>query len=242
MRVWVYAICRDEKPIIGYFLRHYATFAENIIIYDDDSSDGTREEIAACPQAELRDWMGSDGLYDDEFLAFANEQWKEARGLADWVAWVDCDEFLYHQNILSVLERYYAEGVEVPQIDGYTMVSDHFPTTDGQIYDEIKTGFKDDIWSKKAIFRVHMHWNVGRHSIDTSQFTPVSSAAPEIKLLHYRALGLEYVKQRHRRNWERVPDRCRVMNMGNNTNPEYVGHHSVEWFSERIAETHPEVI
>lgn len=242
MSVWVYAICKDEKKIVGYFLRHYCTFCDKIIIYDGGSTDGTREEIAACPKAELRNWPGSEGIVDDEFMAFANEQWREAIGKTEWVAWVDLDEFLYCPNITQVLQRYLETGVNIPQIGGYTMVSRHFPTTDGQIYDEIKTGFPDGVWDKKAIFRENMIWNVGRHSINHPALRIVSSEYPEIKLLHYRALGADYVRWRHARNWARVPERCRALNLGTNTAPDAVGHHTIGWFEEVISKDWPEVI
>lgn len=232
MKVWLFCICRDERLIMPYFLRHYTPWVEKMIFWDDRSGDGTRELIAQCPKAELRDWPGYHGIDDAQFLDFANENWKEARCHADWVIWVDADEFIYHENILGVLNRYWAQDVEVPQIEGFTMVSDHFPTTKGQIYDEIRTGFRDGVWDKKAVFRVHMHWNIGRHSINLDKFNPKSSPEAEIKLLHYRCLGMDYLRWRHQRNWERVPEWCRKANLGTNCYPRYQGHHSVEWFAE----------
>lgn len=225
-----------------YFLRHYTPWVQKLIFYDGGSTDGTREIIQACPQAELRDWPGSQGMVDDEFTAFANEQWKEARGHAEWVVWVDCDEFVYHPDMRALLQRYLEAGINGPQIMGYTMVSDHFPTTDGQIYDEIKTGFSDDVWSKQAVFRDNICYNMGRHSINPQESGLRSSPTAELKLLHYRALGMDYVRDRHGRNWARVPEHCRRQNLGANTNPEYVGHHSVAWFEEMINRKWPEVI
>ena len=179
---------------------------------------------------------------DDKFLEFANEAWKEARGKADWIVFVDADEFLFHPAIKEVLRRYLADDVEVPQIQGYTMVSKSFPTTNGQIYDEVRTGFPDGIWSKPAIFRKHMWWTVGRHGPDYAQFNPRSSEHAEIKLLHYRGLGADYVRWRHARNWARVPERCRALNLGTNTAPDAVGHHTVGWFEEVISKDWPDVI
>jgi hypothetical protein len=232
MNVWLYAIVRNEARLMPYFIRHYMTFVDKLIFYDDQSDDGTRELIAACPQAELRNWPGSHGIVDDEFLNFANEQWKEAIGKGDWVAWVDGDEFLYHPTMRDLLEQYLKDGVELPQITGYTMVADHFPTTTGQIYDEIKTGFYDDAWSKPAIFRSNMRWNMGRHSYNSNFAVLRPSPRPEIKLLHYRCLGMDYLKERHARNWARVPEHCRRQNLGTNCAPEYHDHHSVSWFEE----------
>jgi hypothetical protein len=225
-----------------YFLKHYAPFVTKFIFFDEFSDDGTRDIIRSCHTAELRDWEHSSGIQDDKFLEFANEKWKEARGHADWVIWVDADEFLYHPAITDVLRRYLADDIEVPQIQGYTMVSKAFPTAPGQIYDEVRCGFPDDIWGKPAVFRKHMQWTVGRHGVDYHQFKPKNSAHPELKLLHYRALGVDYVRWRHFRNWQRVPERCRRLNLGANTNPEYVGHHSLAWFEEMIGREWPEVV
>jgi hypothetical protein len=132
------------------------------------------------------------------------------------------------------LENYLADGVEVPQVEGYTMVSKKFPTTSGQIYDEIRTGVRDGYWDKKAIFRGNIHYNVGRHSINLDVFNPKSSPTCEIKLLHYRCLGMDYVRRRHARNWARVPEHCRRLNLGSNTSPEWHDHHGLEWFEELV--------
>jgi hypothetical protein len=216
---------------------------DQLTFWDDQSTDSTRSLISACPKAILNDWPGEHGIVDDQFLDFANEQWKSARGNAHWVIWVDTDEFLYHPNILNVLEQYLNDGVDLPEIQGYTMVSDHFPTTSGQIYDEIKTGFQDDIWSKAVIFRGNMIWNVGRHSVNYDAFTPSKkSGRMDLKLLHYRALGWDYLEWRHRRNWERVPERCRQKNFGTNCSPGWQGHHGLDWFREIMARKLPEVI
>jgi len=242
LSIWLFCICRNERLIMPYFLKHYAPWVTKFIFYDDLSDDGTREIIRSCHTAEIRDWPGSSGINDDQFLEFANEQWKEARGKADWVIWVDADEFLYHPAIKEVLLRYLHEDIDVPQIQGFTMVSKAFPTAPGQIYDEVRTGFPDGIWSKPAIFRKHMHWTMGRHGPDYSLFNPKSSAHAEIKLLHYRALGVDYLRWRHARNWARVPERCRRLNLGTNTAPDAVGHHTVNWFIEQIEKDWPNVI
>lgn len=242
LSIWLFCVCKDEARIMPYLLRHYAPWVTKFVFYDGGSTDGTREIIRSCHTAELRDWQGSEGIVDDEFLAFANEAWKEARGKADWIVYIDADEFLYCPNIKEVLRRYLHEDVEVPQIQGYTMVSKEFPTTDGQIYDEVRTGFPDGIWGKPAIFRKHMQWTVGRHGVDFDNFNPKSSDHAEIKLLHYRALGAEYVAWRHTRNWARVPERCRSLNMGTNCAPGHSGHHGLDWFIEQIGKEWPDVI
>lgn len=232
MTIWLYCICRNEARLMPYVLRHYTTFVDRLEFFDDRSDDGTRELIAACPKAVLTDWPYESGIQDDKFLDFANRKWKDACGKADWIIWIDADEFIYHPRIRELLADYQQKGISMPLIAGYTMVSDHFPTTDGQIYDEIKTGVPDNRWCKPAVFRENMVWTVGRHGIDDHRFKPITSPTAEIKLLHYRCLGMDWLKERHARNWARVPDRCRSLAFGANTAPGYAGGHGVAWFQE----------
>jgi hypothetical protein len=39
-----------------------------------------------------------------------------------------------------------------------------------------------------------------------------------------------------------VPERCRRLNLGTNTAPDYTGHHGLAWFEEAIAKDWPDVI
>lgn len=260
MTIWLYCVCRDEALLMPYLLRHYGPWVDKLIFYDAGSTDGTREMIEAerlkmgDGKVELRDWPGSDALADDELQCFSSEQWREARGKADWVVWIDADEFLVRTEdggrrsesgaMRALLARYLVEGITVPHVEGYTMVSTVPPSGQGQIYDEIRTGFPDEPWSKPAIFqpRVEMKYNPGRHSMNTTDFVPVRGEKVEIKLLHYRALGIAYVRARHARNWARVPARCREHSYGVNTEPGHAGHHGASWFEEMIGRTWPEVV
>src|ERR1700722_20355846 len=60
LRIHVYSICWNERRMIEYFLRHYETFAERIVIYDDDSDDGTKEILLAHNKVEVRRFVRSD--------------------------------------------------------------------------------------------------------------------------------------------------------------------------------------
>lgn len=245
MTIWLYCIIRNEARLLPYFLRHYVTFVDRLEFFDDQSDDGTRDIIKACPKAVLSDWPGEHGIVDDQFLEFANQKWKEARGKADWVIWVDSDEFIYHPEILTVLARYMAQGVDVPLIEGYGMVSNAFPTTDGQIYGQISTGFRSPEWDKPEIFRTtcNMVWNVGRHSFNEQWMVPYkSSDRAEIKLLHYRYLGLDYVSERNRRNFSRQPERCKRLAYGDNVLPNATKAYSTNWFEHFRNQPFPNVI
>ena len=42
MKVWAYVIAWNEELMLPYYLRHYSTFCDKIIVYDNMSTDSTR--------------------------------------------------------------------------------------------------------------------------------------------------------------------------------------------------------
>jgi glycosyltransferase involved in cell wall biosynthesis len=231
MRAWVYTIVRDEALMLTYFLRHYQSFCEKVIIYDDQSTDGTRE-IAHEAGVELRDCPWS-GLDDIKAVALASTQYKEARGEADWVIWVDVDEFIYDRKLKQRLTEMMEIGITLPSVEGFSMVNFTPPTGDGQIYDEIKTGFPDSAYSKQCVFdpAIDISWTTGRHTALVT--AAVTNANLPLKLLHYRYLGPDWHLARNARNFSRLNAENRSRQHGMETYPNYQGLHSPAWYAQQ---------
>src|SRR5262245_41681292 len=102
-RCWAFTLAYQEAVLIGHWVRHYRAFCERVVVYvDQDSDDGTAD-LALREGAEVR-LHDTGGFLDDfAFVAFAEERYKEARGAAEWVVWVDADEFLYHPRLAARL-------------------------------------------------------------------------------------------------------------------------------------------
>jgi hypothetical protein len=140
-----------------------------------------------------------------------NNFWKPFRSF-DWIFIVDIDEFLYHKNMREFLAGIKEKGYTVPVPTGYQMVSEKFPTTSGQIYDEIKTGLLADDpinhylftscnFNKKCIINpreiIETNYSVGSHEAEmTGNIKELYD--PELKLLHYRALNFDYLIERNK--------------------------------------------
>lgn len=204
MKLWVYTIAHNEAPLLAYWLRHYCAVADRVIVYDDHSTDDGPALVTAYPNAEVRAYPG-DGLDDMAFIEFAQATYPEARGQADWVIWVDADEFVYHPYLLATLGRYHAESVTLPLVSGYAMYADAFPTGSGQIYDEIKRGVPYAAYSKPCVFNpaLNLVWHAGKHGLRQDDGA-VRSATAELKLLHYRHLGGAWFEGRNHRNYTRM--------------------------------------
>jgi hypothetical protein len=136
-----------------------------------------------------------------ERLALRQQAWQESRGCADWVIVVDCDEFLWHPDLPAYLAAMRRQGVTVPRTCGYEMISPHFPSAADQIYCQVRTGIRADHMDKLVVFDpsavATMNFTVGCHGAHP-EGKIVHDPAPQLKLLHYRHLGLEYVLSRYR--------------------------------------------
>lgn len=201
MKIDIYSTMRNEIKIIPYFLRHYETFAERIFVWDDNSDDGTREILQSHPKVELLP-INLGRIDDDYFVANLWPMYRRiSRGYADWAIVVDADEFVYHPDIINKLEELDSLGVKRVLCYGFTMYHPTFPTTSGQIYDEVKLGVADK-WSTKAILfnpEIQVHWTRGRHRSSHLKSGGITWDTG-IHILHFRYLGWDYYMERTRRN------------------------------------------
>jgi len=211
----VYTICWNEERMLPYFLRHYGQFARRIVVFDNYSTDATVDIARSHPKTVVREFGAARHQCGEaERMALREQAWQESREDADWVIIVDCDEFLWHPHLIDYLDESRRRDVTVPRPTGYEMIARQFPATNAQIYAEIRSGLRADYMDKCVVFDpravVSMNYAVGCH-----RACPVGRIVfdepPELKLLHYRHLGLEYVLSRYRQLEHRRTDDDRRM-------------------------------
>jgi len=198
--VHVYSLCWNEIRLLPHYFSHYGSVAERFLIHDDGSTDGSWEWLADRPEVDLARFVSSD---PDSFvlsaLHFWNEAWKQSRGQAEWVVLCNIDEFIYHPDLLGYLGRMHQRGVTVIPTRGFDMVSDRFPELDMPITQQIRRGVPSEANSKMAVFDPNaideVNYGVGRHSANPSGRV-VYPETREVSLLHYKHLGLDYLRER----------------------------------------------
>lgn len=210
MIVHVYSVCHNEEEMLPYFLRHYSRIADRIVIYDDNSTDRSAEIISGCPQATVIALEAVLSKHRNEYserdlTKIRNVGYQESRGKADWVVVVDIDEFLYHTHLPMMLRRYWRNGITFPKLTGFDMVAGTFPTVDGQIYESIRTGFRNPMYDKRVLFRpdIDINYTVGCHSCMPSGRL-VEPFRVDLKLLHFRFLGLKHFLKKYVTRQERL--------------------------------------
>lgn len=225
--VEVHLICFNEQDILPYSLRHYKTFARRIVLHDAHSTDRSRE-IAKSFGAEVRDWNCSAKIDDFELTKIKNEGWLGSS--AEWVIMADADELQYFpKGTAASLAAYHAKGMAVVRSRGYELVSEVFPTGDGQIYDEVKEGGEDSHWYGKTILfspklLKSYEFGIGAHcseavtkdgrKLDINREWPL--ADPPAYLLHCHHLGpLERVAAAYDRKRANMSESNIKHNFGN---------------------------
>lgn len=218
-RIWVYTSVRDEEELMPFFMRHYLSIAEKVVVQDAGSTDATRS-ICQHYGAEFRGsepWGMDERRRRDDAQQFVHE----AAGKTQWVIAPDADEF-----VMGDFDRAFADAArlhcDVLHTLGWTMHGTGLPQDDGrsQIYELSNLGVNLG-GEKPIVVRAggDFLWSSGRHFIET-QHTRI--ACPLLHLLHYRYMGYEYTKKRNARNYERSVEKLAARTCA----PDYTGDES----------------
>jgi hypothetical protein len=195
MTIDVYSVCWNEAVLLPFFIEHYQSLGANIIIYDNFSTDGSREIItkAGC---ELRNFDTGGQIRDDLYLSIKNEKWKSSK--AEWVCIVDIDEML---QLNFPVDKY-----TIITTKGYNMIG--MPPS--------KKGVYDPMYSKSCMFRPgelqEIRFEPGCH-----RAKPIGNLVPSIEiapLMHYKFISEEYVYARHKLYQSRLSEINKKMEWG----------------------------
>lgn len=207
MIIHAHIIAYNEEKILPFTLDYYSQFCERIFIYDNNSTDSSDEIYKKYPKVTVTKWFAKE-INELNYVNIKTNAYKQSSRHADWVIVCDCDEFLYHPRLLEKLQFYKDNGITVPRINGHDMVSEKFPTYDGGLITEkIKTGSEVyPPFCKNIIFnpKLDVEYGIGGHSFKANN--AVFSNSPELKLLHYKLLGFDYVEKIYKERAERLSE------------------------------------
>ena len=208
MKIHSYIVAYNEEKLLPFTLDYYSIFCEKIFIYDNFSTDSS-DEIYKKYNKVIVNKFDTQNTQDEIITRNikSNEYKKYSRNCdVDWVIIADCDEFIYHPNLIEKLKEYKKNGITVAQTSGHEMASVTFTEYDGQLLPNIiKIGSeKMKMLSKNTIFNpnIDINFGIGTHNF-TSNNT-VLSPNDDIKILHYKCLGKEYVTNIYKERFKRL--------------------------------------
>ncbi len=206
MIIHAHILAFNEEKILPFTLDYYSKICEKIYIYDNMSTDSSDEIYAKYSKVEVIKWDSNGEINEMNYINIKSNAYKQFSRNADWVIVCDCDEVLYHPRLLEKLQYYKDNGITVPKVNGHDMVSETFPEYDGElITTKVKTG--SEVYApfcKNIVFnpRLDVQYGIGGHSFQANN--AVYSNSPELKLLHYKFLGVEYVENIYKARAERL--------------------------------------
>ena len=104
-KIHAHILAWNEEKILPFTLDHYSQFCEKIFIYDNMSTDSSDEIYKKYLNVEVIKWESGNEFNDFYNAKIKSEEYKKRsrdQGV-DWVIVCDCDEFLYHENLLEKL-------------------------------------------------------------------------------------------------------------------------------------------
>lgn len=195
--IYLFACCFNEVRMLHFFLEYYSRYVgvTKFFIYDGGSTDGSVELMGKYDVEIIAEQH--ETLDDRLLMDFRNNYYKRYRELCDWVIVCDLDEFLYHPEINRRLLEMSEEGVTLPLVEGYNMISLDWPDHCAEDFLPFLSPFgvsDNQNCAKHLVFnpKLDINYSIGCHAAHPTGLV-VRSAEPEFKNLHYAQIAYSHV-------------------------------------------------
>lgn len=205
-KVDIHVLCWNEEKIIPHFLRHYENFVNNIVVYDNMSTDNSLNILKKHPKVTIVPYDTRGEIRDDAYLLIKNNAWKQSKN-ADIVIVCDMDEFLYSEDFGGYLKDFNnSEATIIKPIGFEMMIRDFDLTKSGSILNDVQYGYEHNHFNKLCMFKPkeinEINYNFGCHV--ASPMGNVILYDKPIKLLHLKKIGLSYFLDKMRNYHNRL--------------------------------------
>lgn len=212
--IHLYAVCWNEAKLFPFVLEYYERFVDHFYIYDNYSNDETDEILKNKINVTVRKFDTGGTFNDLVHQKIKNTVWKQSRGKTDWVIVIDLDELIYQPQIVEFLMD---SKNTIFKPDGFNMVTDRFPKLNKLITDQVKDGVPDSKYAKMVLFNPHriveVNYEPGAHEAYPEGIIKIG-ISNDLKLLHYKNLGVDYVMEKIRNYRSRLSNQNRENNYG----------------------------
>jgi glycosyltransferase involved in cell wall biosynthesis len=209
-----FILCWNEAETLHMTIKHYQKFCSSIVIYDNHSTDNSRE-IARAMGCKVKTFGTPGVLSDQDYRDLKNNCWKKTwpgKDHRDWVIVCDADEIL-DINPLT-LTRAKLQGKTIIKTSGWDVFSYLMPE---ESFMEIKTGILSENYSKSVMFDPakisEINYRFGGHNASPKGIIQYTDEATT--LFHYRNIGgPERLVKRHELYRARLSDHNKQLGLG----------------------------
>jgi hypothetical protein len=192
-RIELYCLCWNDARMLPFFFRHYDDLVDEYFVFDNGSADESLSLLKSHGRVAITHFDTPGDSFVEEERRLGDTMWRNS--VADWVIITDIDEHIYHPRLRAYLQQCTDEGITAVQSVGYEMISDNFPAEDQPLVEQVTMGTRSTGCDRLCVFNpkalTETNFTVGRH-----EAAPTGRVAwpefPEVLLLHYKQLGLEY--------------------------------------------------
>ena len=192
-RIDLYCLCWNDARMLPYFFRHYDPLVDRYFVYDNGSTDRSITLLQNHGRVEVAHFDVPGDSFVEEECRLGDTIWRNSD--ADWVIITDIDEHIYHPYLTRYLKQCSDQGITAIRSVGYEMVSDGFPTEDAPLCEIITMGTRSTGHDRLCIFNPReltaTNFGPGRHEADPTGRV-IWPAYPQVLLLHYKQLGVDY--------------------------------------------------
>lgn len=188
--------------MLPFMFDHHNQFVDHFTIYDNYSTDKSETIINSRTNAKIIKFQ-TEGFNDNVHNDIKNNCWKQSRGKADFVIVCDIDEFIYHKDINQAITLLKDGRYSIVKPYGYNMYSTDYPIYDSPqlLTDKVKRGVRVPMFDKCILFDPHaiveINYKPGAH--ECHPWGRVKRYQnDDIKLLHYKNIGIEQLLERNR--------------------------------------------
>lgn len=192
-RTHLFCLCWNDARMLPFFFRHYDSIVDRYFIFDNGSTDGSLAMLENHGRVETSHFDVSGDSFVEEECRLGDTMWRGSD--ADWVIITDIDEHIYHPDLTGYLRQCSDEGVTAIRSIGYEMVSDCFPSGEQPLHELVTMGTRSSGHDRLCIFNPReltaTNFGPGRHEAKPTgrvSWPPY----PEILLLHFKQLGVDY--------------------------------------------------
>lgn len=148
LNIDIFTFCYNELKILPFVAQYWKNLGvRRVVVYDNESTDGSRQFIKDLPFAELRTYKTDNQLDDLKLLELKNTVWKESKD-ADFVIVCDLDECVWSDKPELAFQSLKQEKIAAVTTCMQNLISVGFPRFDEKkLMHEIVNRFHFDFWT-----------------------------------------------------------------------------------------------